>query len=258
MFAHARAGTRAARHTQLQCIYYCVAATLVMRPRAAVAVPRLAFALLRQRMRVRARLCHARASLFFSRIRRRVCVIGKAAHAFRMQQQRSTSAALAQSRVHVLVCRRQRPVNATCAVLLLLLLLKCCCCFRHNVAEDRHIDSAAAAAPPSGLDATAFLNNLARDSFFHYEDPSFSPFICSRSPHVLHHPIVIRFTTEAVAKLRLLRAAVVRVDVGLYLAADADTDACAARPTAPSVDDGWCICPCPRLKPLLGSAFVLA
>ena len=220
---------------------------------------RLAFALLHQRMRVRARLCHARAS-FFSRIRRRACVIGKAAHAFRMQQQRSTSAALAQSRVHVLVCRRQRPVNATCAVLLLLLLLKCCCCFRHNVPEDRHNDSAAAAAPPSGLDATAFLNNLARDSFFHYADPSFSPFICSRSPHMLHHPIVIRFTTEAVAKLRLLRAAVVRVDVGLYLAADADTDACAALPAAPSVDDGWCICPCPcpRLKPLPGSAFVLA
>ena len=217
----------------------------------------LAFALLRHRMRGRARLCHARATAFL-RITRRACAVGKAAHAFRMQQQRSTSAALAQSRVHVLVCRRQRPVNATCAVLLLLLLLKCCCCFRHNVAEDRHSDSAAAAAPPSGLDATAFLNNLARDSFFHYEDPSFSPFICSRSPHMLHHPIVIRFTTEAVAKLRLLRAAVVRVDVGLYLAADADTDACAALPAAPSVDDGWCICPCPRLKPLLGSAFVLA
>ena len=213
--------------------------------------------LLHHRMRGRARLCHARATAFL-RITRRACAVGKAAHAFRMQQQRSTSAALAQSRVHVLVCRRQRPVNATCAVLLLLLLLKCCCCFRHNAAEDRHSDSAAAAAPPSGLDATAFLNNLARDSFFHYVDPSFSPFICSRSPHVMYHPIVLRFTTEAVTKLRLLRAAVVRVDVGLYLAADADTDACAALPAAPSVDDGWCICPCPRLKPLFGSAFVLA
>jgi hypothetical protein len=77
------------------------------------------------------------------------------------------------------------------------------------------------------------LDSLARDSFFQYVQPGFSPFVCSRSSHELRHPLVLRFTDDAVLKLRSTKIPLVRVDASLFQIPDSETGDCPVHPPQP-------------------------
>jgi hypothetical protein len=111
-----------------------------------------------------------------------------------------------------------------------------------------HIGHASAAAglddlPPSSTsalhdsNASLFLQSLARDSFFHFVEPGFSPFICSRRAQHLHHPLVLRLTDEAVIKLRSTRASIFRIDAAILHSPDVDTGECPSHPDPKSISN---------------------
>jgi hypothetical protein len=133
----------------------------------------------------------------------------------------------------------RRLVDAICAATLIILVL---------VPVGRTIDAASHDGTPSSLtsalhhtNAPLFLQSLARDSFFHFVEPGFSPFICSRRTQHLNHPLVLRLTDEAVIKLRSMRATIVRIDAAILIAPDADTGDCPSRPDPQSVANiSWC------------------
>ena len=127
---------------------------------------------------------------------------------------------------------------------MLVLLLVSAFSNNHRASAEHRIDMVAAAASSSvGPDTTPFLNAIARDDFFHFIEPSFSPFICSRNPLYMQHPIVLRLSDIAVAQLRAQRIPYLRVDVALFRAPDADTGTCPQQPSARAVAESWCSSP---------------
>ena len=127
---------------------------------------------------------------------------------------------------------------------MLVLLLVSAFSNNQRASAEHRIDMVAAAAYSSvGPDPTPFLNALARDDFFHFIEPSFSPFICSRNPLYMQHPIVLRLSDVAVAQLRAQRIPYLRVDVALFRAPDADTGTCPQQPSARAVAESWCSSP---------------
>lgn len=149
---------------------------------------------------------------------------------------------LLQVQVHQQRSKRSRLLHAQSLMLMLLLVSALA---NNRASAENHIDIAAAsAAPLVEPDTTAFLSAMARDNFFHFIEPSFSPFICSRSPFLMQHPIVLRLSDVAVAQLRIQRVAFLRVDVALFQAPDADTGSCPQLPSARSVAEAWYSCPC--------------
>ncbi len=151
----------------------------------------------------------------------------------------SPTASSSQRRMATTCSQRRRHVDAICATTLILLVL---------VPVGRIIDAASRDGTPSSLNsalhhtnAPLFLQLLARDGFFHFVEPGFSPFICSRRTQHLNHPLVLRLTDEAVTKLRFMRATIIRIDAAILHAPDADTGDCPARPDPQSVANiSWC------------------
>jgi hypothetical protein len=130
--------------------------------------------------------------------------------------------------------KRPRYSPALCSMLMLMLVCAAC--------DDRRA-SHAAEAFHDVHDTALFLTALARDTFFHFIEPSVSPFICSRSPLLVQHPLIFRLSDVAVEQLRTLRAAFLRVDVALFQAPDADTGTCPDKLTERSVAQAWCSAP---------------
>jgi hypothetical protein len=127
---------------------------------------------------------------------------------------------------------------------MLVLLLVSAFSNNHRASAEHRIGMVGAAASSSvGPDTTPFLNAIARDDFFHFIEPSFSPFICSRNPLYMQHPIVLRLSDVAVAQLRAQRIPYLRVDVALFRAPDADTGTCPQQPSARAVAESWCSSP---------------
>ena len=83
------------------------------------------------------------------------------------------------------------------------------------------------------------LNALARDTFFHYVEPGFSPFLCSREASYFRHPIVLRLSNSGLRKLQSLQAVFVHIDVGVFSVPDANTGSCPLLPTKSTPDTGW-------------------
>ena len=134
----------------------------------------------------------------------------------------------------------------------MLMLLLVSALANNRASAENHIDMvAASAAPLVEPDTTAFLSAMARDNFFHFIEPSFSPFICSRNPLLMQHPVVLRLSDVAVAQLRAKRIAYLRVDVALFRAPDADTGTCPQQPSARAVAESWYSSP--RARSLLTS-----
>jgi hypothetical protein len=122
----------------------------------------------------------------------------------------------------------------------LMLLLVSAFSNNYHASAEHRIDMVSAAASSSvGPDTTPFLNAMARDDFFHFIEPSVSPFICSRNPLLMQHPIVLRLTDVAVAQLRAQRIAFLRVDVALFRDPDAGTGTCPQQPSARAVAESW-------------------
>jgi hypothetical protein len=113
--------------------------------------------------------------------------------------------------------------------------------------EGRDDSRPSSTSAPQDASALLTLQSLAHDSFFHFVEPGFSPFICSRRAQHLHHPLVFRLTDEAFTELRVMRATILRIDAAILHTPDADTGECPSFPDARSVENiSWCDCPPPN------------
>ena len=83
------------------------------------------------------------------------------------------------------------------------------------------------------------LNALARNNFFHFIEPGFSPFLCTREASYFLHPIIFRVSNVGFWKLHSLQASFLRIDVGVFFIPDEHTGSCPSFPTKPGPKTGW-------------------